>query len=229
MSRASTQDASPEEATWLQAIYARAANTLVRVFSRSAQRPHLRYCFCAMGRIAKSCGRVSEAHIDYAERLIRQLGFGRRDREAAIAWFGQGKTGDVDFHRLAHACNRKPQPVLTELVLECLVHTARIQTSAAANRTLKLLTSLLKVDNETLLSKLSLVDESNQTLADARRVLGVPENATAEAIKKAYRSLASRYHPDKLGPDASNEEQAYYQNRSVEIRDAYELLSRQSS
>ena len=213
----------------MQAIYERAAKALVRVFSRSAQRPHLRYCFCAMGRIAKSCGRVSEAHIDYAERLIRQLGFGRRDREAAIAWFSQGKTGEVDFHRLAHACNRKPQPALTELVLECLVQTARIQTSAAANRTLKLLTSLLKVDNDTLLSKLALVDESNHTLADARRVLGVSEDATADAVKKAYRTLASRYHPDKLGPEASDEEQSYYQNRSVEIRDAYELLSRQSS
>ena len=203
------------------------AQRLVRAFARSAQRPYLRYCFCAMGRISKSCGRVSEDHIVYAERLIRQFGLSRRDRLAAIGWFGEGKTGEADFHRLADACNRTPQPALRELVLECLVHTAQIRRSAAANRTLKLLTSLLNIDNETLREKTALVSESGDAIRAACTVLGVAGDAGADEIKQAYRLLASRYHPDKLGPDASADERAYYQSRSVEVRAAYELLTEQ--
>jgi DnaJ like chaperone protein len=209
----------------IRRTYERGARQLVRAFARSAQRPYLRYCFCAMGRISKSCGRVTEAHIAYAERLMHEFGFGRRDRLAAIGWFGEGKSGNADFHRLANACNRKPQDALAELVLECLVHTAHIETSAAANRTLKLLTSLLKVDNPTLLQKQALVAQTCNAEARAREVLGVPEDASAQAIKRAYRTLASRYHPDKLGRDAREAERAYYQQRSVEIRNAYDTLN----
>ena len=50
-------------------------------------------------------------------------------------------------------------------------------------------------------------------------VLGVGEDATAEAIKKAYRKLAQRYHPDRY-PDKPNAEE-----RFKEVQEAYSVLS----
>lgn len=50
-------------------------------------------------------------------------------------------------------------------------------------------------------------------------VLGVSENANAEAIKKAYRKLAREYHPDH-NPDKPNAE-----DRFKEIQEAYSTLS----
>ncbi|KLL04746.1 MAG: DnaJ-like protein [Mycoplasmataceae bacterium RV_VA103A] len=55
--------------------------------------------------------------------------------------------------------------------------------------------------------------------AQARRILGVSENATPEEIKKAYRKLALQHHPDK-GGDAE---------KFKEIANAYEVLTNQSS
>lgn len=51
------------------------------------------------------------------------------------------------------------------------------------------------------------------------KVLGVAENAKPEDIKKAYRKLAVKYHPDKNKGDKKAE------SRFKEISEAYEVLS----
>src|SRR5690554_4800334 len=54
---------------------------------------------------------------------------------------------------------------------------------------------------------------------DYYKVLGVSEKATSDEIKKAYRKLARKYHPD-LNP---NDEQA--QKKFQEVNEANEVLS----
>ena len=42
-------------------------------------------------------------------------------------------------------------------------------------------------------------------IEEARKLLELGEAATLKEIKRAYRALAHRYHPDKLGGDDSTE------------------------
>ncbi|MEM2576947.1 MAG: DnaJ domain-containing protein, partial [Candidatus Bathyarchaeia archaeon] len=53
---------------------------------------------------------------------------------------------------------------------------------------------------------------------DYYEILGVPRNATKEEIKRAYRKLALKYHPDvNKSPDA--------EEKFKEISEAYAVLS----
>ena len=54
---------------------------------------------------------------------------------------------------------------------------------------------------------------------DYYEVLGIQKNASTEEIKRAYRKLAGKYHPDRNPGDKSAEE------KFKEIGEAYEVLS----
>jgi len=59
------------------------------------------------------------------------------------------------------------------------------------------------------------------TKRDFYEVLGVPKNASEEDIKKAYRKLAMKYHPDRNQGDAAKEAEVKFK----EVKEAYEMLS----
>jgi molecular chaperone DnaJ len=56
---------------------------------------------------------------------------------------------------------------------------------------------------------------------DYYEVLGVPKNASEEEIKKAYRKLAMKHHPDRNQGEASAQAEVKFK----EAKEAYEMLS----
>lgn len=56
-------------------------------------------------------------------------------------------------------------------------------------------------------------------MKDYYYILGIKENATQDEVKKAYRKLSVKFHPDK------NDGDAFFAERFKEINEAYEVLS----
>src|SRR5437660_10475470 len=57
------------------------------------------------------------------------------------------------------------------------------------------------------------------TKRDYYETLGIPKNASEEEIKKAYRKLAMKFHPDRNEGDKNAE------GKFKEAKEAYEMLS----
>ncbi len=72
------------------------------------------------------------------------------------------------------------------------------------------------------------VNEANQKADQARnrdyyQILGINRNATADEIKKAYRKLALKYHPDRNSETEQTKKIA--QRKFEDVSDAYSVLS----
>ncbi len=65
--------------------------------------------------------------------------------------------------------------------------------------------------------------ENNREVEDAWAILGLARGAAPEAIKKAYRELVGKYHPDKVA-HLGDEFKALAEERFKKVQAAYEEL-----
>ena len=172
--------------------------------------------FGVMGHVAKADGRVSPEEIHLANRVMDQLGLGREQRLAARALFNRGKSRGFPL-----------DDVIDQLRSECLRGTnirrmfLEIQFQAAwadgdvhpeERRVLRRIAIRLGLSEadfiqlERMMSSGMRLNRDGPTLDDAYETLGVSPDAPDDEVKRAYRRLMSRHHPDKLAAKGLPEE-----------------------
>lgn len=185
--------------------------------------------FVMLGRLAKSDGVVQQAHIRQARAEMQRLAVGEAAKASAIEAFSRGKTGQ-DNLRAPLQRRRADADALLRACWRMAWADGRV---GQAERELILLWGKwlgVSADAQEALSTAYSPRRGPPTAApdsyqQALRLLGVNADSDAQQIKKAYRRLLSRHHPDKMaGSGAAPEKVREATDKTRELHNAYALI-----
>lgn len=207
---------------------------------------YVRALFQTMGHLTKIDGRVSEDEIRAARAIMHRIGLGPARVRHAINWFEDGKKAAFPLIQTMRQLRRVDarrtdmRLLFVRLLLEVVLAKDSLhQKERAMIWTICTEFDIGRVDLaqlEAMIRAQKGFRHSPAGDADAQRVrnaylaLGVEESTTNEDIKKAYRRLMNKNHPDKIAsrsPDAAVVAEA--ERRTREIRRAYEMLKARRS
>jgi DnaJ like chaperone protein len=202
--------------------------------------------FHAIGHIAKADGRVTEDEIRAARALMHRLGLGPSQVRQAIHWFEAGKDSAWPLRervrelRVGSARRPEARALFLRLLMEVALANANMHQRErtlmwvvcrefdVGRVELAQLEAMLRAQRGFRRSAAGSADEKR--LDDAYATLGVDKASSNEEIKRAYRRLMNRNHPDKLAagnPDPATIAEA--ERRTREVRSAYEMLKARRS
>lgn len=200
-----------------------------------------RTTFELMGHVAKSDGRVSEAEIDAARRLMQELRLGPDETRAAIECFRAGKSPSYDaglhIEQLREACGLRYDLLATFIELQLRAALAGNGISPPARHILARAAERLGMSRlefarmEAALRarhgerKFHAGAQAQRPLTDCYAELEVNAAASDQEVTKAYRRQMSRHHPDKLVANGLPESMAQWaKEKTQRIQESYEAI-----
>ncbi|MDT8409072.1 MAG: co-chaperone DjlA [Wenzhouxiangellaceae bacterium] len=199
--------------------------------------------FAVMGAVCKADGHISDDEIRVAEQFFSRLSLSEQQRQSARAAFNRGKASEFDLDaelaRLRSVAGRSPallqlfiQVQLTAIAADGVVHADEHALMLRVARGL----GLSAVDVERLEAMLrgstgagargpGRGQDPSALVEDACATLGVKPDASDAEIKKAYRRLMSKHHPDKLaGRGMPESMRPIAEEKTREITKAYDTI-----
>ena len=202
-----------------------------------------RITFELMGHVAKSDGRVSEAEIDAARRLMQELRLGPNEIAAAIACFRTGKSASYDaasgVEQLREACAMRHDLLRAFMELQLRAALAgnglppptRMILVRVAERLgmsgleFAYLEAALRARAQGRAGPSGGRPAAEKPLADSYAELEIDSGITDQEVTKAYRRQMSRHHPDKLVANGLPESMAQVaKEKTQRIQEAYESI-----
>lgn len=185
--------------------------------------------FVLLGRLAKCEGRVLPVHIEQARSEMQRLGLGDADRQRAIDAFSRGKTG-----RDSLRAPLRRQRLQSEALLRACWRMAWVdgRVGQVEQELILLWGKWLGVSpatqahlNAAYAPKQGSMASAGGSYEQALRLLGVAADSEPAQIKRAYRRLLSRHHPDKLaGSGAGAERVREATEKTRELHNAYGVI-----
>lgn len=201
--------------------------------------------FCAsaaamLAKMAKADGRISKVEISAVETAFARLGFSRAARNYAIDVFRKAKDDSHSIYEYAHdfvsvVGNGDVRVIFYEMLWD--IACADGDLSESEKKILENITRHLQINPEwfgVFYHERFYSGSKGQTysarddIADAYSQLGVSPSASDDEVKKAYRNLAKRYHPDTLKAQGLPEEMVARANeRMSKINAAWSAIKKE--
>ncbi len=174
--------------------------------------------------VMKADGSVKRSELDYVKRFFL-TNFGQERAEKYILMLREILKQDIQVHDVSQQIGRFMDYSSKLQLLHYLFGIASADGSTHEN----------EIDVISVIAKYMGISSSDfqsikamfvQQVDSAYKILGIDSNATDDEVKKAYREMAKKYHPDKvayLGEDVRKSAEQKLQ----EVNEAYEKIKKQ--
>jgi DnaJ like chaperone protein len=175
--------------------------------------------------VMKADGKVLKAELDYVKKFFSQQ-FGNQfstHHLQTLKEFLQGK--EIPLERICQDIQIRLKPEVRLQLIHYLFGIAKADghVSEVEVATIKRIASLLRVSSVEFESILNMFYRNAES---DYKILGIEASATDEEIKKAYRKMAIKYHPDKVA-QLGEEYQKGAKDKFQEVQNAYENLKKE--
>lgn len=197
--------------------------------------PFIRGVFVLMGYLAKADGQVTPNEIQIASLAMTQLRLSDEQRQQAMRWFYDGKNHQFNADEIFQKLTMYRQTPLMRTLLACLMNMAHANgaPSAAQQHILREICQRLGIvipeaqQQYHHYSYNPYTSQRSNTLAEDYTLLGLKSDADVATIRKTYRRLMNKFHPDKLAAKGVSEKEMKAANEKIyKIRQAYENVMR---
>ena len=175
--------------------------------------------------VMKADGKVLRSELDYVKAFMNQQ-FGAQYSGQHLKTLKHFlDSGDIPLQRICQDIRLRMQPEVRVQLLHYLYGIARADghVSQPEHNVIRQIADMLGV------SQVDFESVRNMFHRDVNsdyKVLGVEPTATDEEIKKAYRQMAIKFHPDKVA-QMGDEYQKGAKEKFQKIQDAYEAIKKE--
>lgn len=202
--------------------------------------PFVRSTFILMGYLAKADGQITSNEITIASNAMAQFRLSDEQRHQAMRWFYDGKNQQFEAQAIFQQLRFYRHTPFMRILVSCLMNIAYANgaPSAEQQRLLQEIFTHLDIvmpgaqqssySSYTYGNHQSYASSSSGgSLAQAYQELGVKSDADVATVRKAYRRLLNKNHPDKLAAKGATEKDIKAASeRTIKIRQAYENIMR---
>lgn len=212
--------------------------------------------FQVMGHVSKAKGRVTELDIKLANKLMERMQLHGEARIAAQCAFREGKENQFQLEKklqeLRHICFGRFDLIKTFLEIQFQSAFSDGILHPSEREVLKIIAKELGISSIQFDQLINTMEGRQQfyyaggwqhqgdqqenyrqttrvpTLVDACKVLGVKNSDNSATIKRTYKKLMSKHHPDKLiAKGLPPEMMRIAKEKTQEIQAAYNLIKRE--
>ena len=174
--------------------------------------------------IMKADGKVVKSELDYVKMFIRQQ-FGEQNSNTYLQTLKHFlDSGDIPMDQICLDVRTRMQPEVRVQIMHYLFGIAKADGSVSESElnVLSVIASMMGVSNVDFESVKNMFYRN----ADSDyKILGIEATATDDEVKKAYRQMAIKFHPDKVASMGEEYEKGA-KEKFQQIQEAYDNLKK---